>query len=318
MLKQTKGGYKIVKLLGYHDLMLHTYIFDQVENPKAVVLIVHGMQEHAYRYKNFAQFLNKNGYIAIANDLRGHGHTAQNKNFMGQGEKDIFVESVIDQLSIIKYAKTAYKLPVYLFGHSYGSMLSQSIIQHTRLVEKAVLCGTTDGSSLALKAANVATKLLSSFKKREKVSKFVEKLSIKAYGKKFKRGNWLTRDEKVFDEYLKDDLCGISFPFGFYYSLAHNMNKVNKSIDKIGDKKLFLICGENDPVGSNGKYVKTLYNKYKKHGIDAKLKIYPNDRHELLNELDNKQVYADVVEFYDGGKKWEILLMIFKKTGKNL
>ena len=299
MTTKTKNEPKIIKLLGYHDLMLHTYLYDEVENPKAVVVIVHGMQEHAYRYKAFAQFLNQNGYIVLANDLRGHGHTAKNKAFMGQGEKNIFVESVIDEISVIKYAKNTYKLPVYLFGHSYGSMLSQSIIQHTRIVEKAVLCGTTDGSSLALKAANVATKLLSSFKKKENVSKFVESMSIKAYGKKFERGNWLTRDEKVFDKYLKDDLCGISFPFGFYYSLAHNMSKINKSIDKVGNKKLFLICGEFDPVGSNGKYVKTLYKKYLKHNIDAKIKIYPNDRHELINELDKKQVYADVLAFFE-------------------
>jgi len=290
---------KSIKLLGYHDLMLHTYVYDKVENPKAVVVIIHGMQEHAYRYKDFAFYLNKCGFIVLANDLRGHGKTCPNKILRGQGEKNIYVESVIDEINVIRYAKEAYNLPVYIFGHSYGSMLSQSIIQHTRIVEKAVLCGTTDGDSLAMKAGDLLTKMLATFKKKEKVCAFVENMSIKAYGHRFARGNWMTKDEKIFDKYLADKDCGGSFPFGFYHSLSHNMRKVNRHIDKIGDKKIFLIVGSDDPVGSRAKYVKTLYKKYKKHGIDAKLKIYPGDRHELINETDRKQVYKDVVEFYN-------------------
>ncbi len=290
---------KTIKLLGYHDIMLHTYVYDEVENPKAVVVIVHGMQEHAFRYDNFAKHLNKNGFIVLANDLRGHGKTCPNKILRGHGEKNIYVESVIDEICVIKYAKETYKLPVYLFGHSYGSMLSQSIIQHTRIIEKVVLCGTTDGDSFVMKLGDMVTKTLSTFKKKENISAFVEKMSIKAYGHRFPRGNWMTKDEKIFDKYLADEDCGGTFPFGFYWSLSKNMTKVNRHIDKIGNKKIFLIVGSEDPVGSRGKYVKTLYKKYIKHGIDAKIKIYPNDRHELINETDRKQVYKDVVDFYN-------------------
>ncbi|MBR1890631.1 MAG: alpha/beta hydrolase [Clostridia bacterium] len=294
-----KKNPKEIKLLGYHDIMLHTYVYDNVENAKAVVVIIHGMQEHAFRYDNFAKNLNKNGFIVVANDLRGHGKTCPNKALRGHGEKDIFVESVLDELSVIKYVKKTYKLPVYLFGHSYGSMLSQSILQHTKMIEKAVLCGTTDGSSWEIQAGGALTRALATFKKKEKISNFVEKMSIKAYGLKFPRGNWMTKDEKVFDKYLQDEYCGGSFPFGFYYALSNNMAKINKHIDRIGNKKIFLICGSDDPVSSGGKYVKTLYKKYLKHGITAKLKIYKHDRHELINETDKKTVYKDVVNFYN-------------------
>ena len=231
--------------------------------------------------------------------MRGHGKTSPDRIHFGYGEKNIFLESVIDEISIIKYAKDVYKLPVYLFGHSYGSMLSQSIVQHTNIVEKAVLCGTTDGSSFPMKLANVATTVLAGFKSKDKISHFVENVSVKGYGKRFENGNWLTKDTSVFEAYKKDPLCGGPFPFGFYYSLSHNMANVNKHINKIGDKKLFLIAGSKDPVGSNAKYVKSLYKKYIKAGIDASIKIYPNDRHELLNETDNKTVYNDILDFYE-------------------
>lgn len=290
---------KTIKILGYHNLPLFTYVYDKVENPRGVIIIVHGMEEHAGRYKNFAKFLNSKGFIVLANDLRGHGHTAPCKALFGFGERNIFVESVIDEICIIKYAKKAYQLPVYLFGHSYGSMLSQSIIQHTNIVEKAVLCGTTDGNSLPMQVGAFLTKIIYPFQNKEKVCKVVENFSLKAYGRKFDKGNWFTKDEKIYDAYMKDELRGEHFPFSFYYSLSQNMSKMNKHINKIGNKKVFLIAGTDDPVGSYGKYVKTLYKRYLKNGINVKLKLYKGDRHELINETDKKQVYADVVDFYE-------------------
>ena len=290
---------KNLKILGFNDLELNTYVYDNVENPKAVVIIIHGMQEHCLRYKNFAQYLNKNGYISIASDLRGHGHTAISKEYLGYGEKDIFTETLTDQLNIINYANQTYNLPIYLFGHSYGSMLSQVLIQLTPLVEKCVLCGTANGSSGIMKLGNFVVNLLKPFKKETSKGGIIEKLCIKSYGKGFERGNWLTRDEKVFDEYLKDEYCGGSFPFSFYRSMINNMHNANKGIQKIGSKKVFLIAGDNDPVGSKGKQVKQLYKLYLKNNINAKMKLYKGARHELLNETNKDEVYKDVVDFYN-------------------
>lgn len=290
---------KNLKILGYNDLELNTYIFDDVENPKAVVLVVHGMQEHCLRYVDFAKFLNKNGYIVVMSDLRGHGHTAISKERLGYGEKDIFNETLQDQLNILSYINETYNLPIYLFGHSYGSMLGQVLIQRTPLIEKAVLCGTTNGSCGIMKLGSFVISLMSPFKKKDKRGGLIEKMCIKSYGKKFERRNWLTKDEKVFDAYLKDEYCGGSFPFSFYRSMIKNMTKANKGIDKIGGKKVLLIAGDKDPVGENGKQVKKLHKIYLKHNIDADIKLYKDDRHELINELNKEEVYNDVLNFYN-------------------
>lgn len=297
--KKEPTDFKNVKLLGFHDLELNTYIYDSVENPKAVVVIVHGMQEHCLRYKNFARYLNECGFVVISSDLRGHGKTATSINELGFGEKDIFSETVNDQLNIIKYAKETYSLPIYLFGHSYGSMLSQKIIQNTQIIDKCVLCGTTNGSCLIMKLGGVVASLMSPFKKYTSKGGTLEKMCIKSYGKKFERGNWLSRDEKVFDEYVADEYCGKSFPFSFYKSLIKNMNKVNQGISKIGNKKIFLIAGDKDPVGENGKQVDKLYKIYLKNNINAQIKLYKDCRHELLNEINKTEVYQDVVNFYN-------------------
>ena len=290
---------KNLRILGFHDLALNTYIFDNVKNPKAVVVVVHGMQEHCQRYKDFANFLNKNGFIAICSDLRGHGQTAESKEKLGFGEKDIFNETISDQIKIIDWAKKTYNLPIYLFGHSYGSMLGQVLIQKCPLIEKAVLCGTTNGSSFIMKMGGMLASFLSIFKKDASKGGLIEKACISSYGKGFERGNWLSRDEKNFDRYIADEYCGGSFPFGFYKSMIKNMNKANRGIERIGDKKVFLIAGNQDPVGEKSKQVKKLYQKYLKNNIDAQIKIYDGARHELLNETNKNEVYEDVLNFYN-------------------
>ena len=296
--RSKKEIYDILSVEGYQLLKLYTYVYDNVENPKAVVLIVHGMMEHAGRYYNFAKFLNANGYIVIANDLRGHGHSAIDKKF-GYGEKDIFSESVQDEIIILEKIKDAYKLPVYLFGHSYGSMLSQAIIQNTNVVEKCVLCGTANGSSAIMKSGSGLSKFLSFFKNEKSDGGFIEKMCIKNYGKKFEHHNWLTRDDAVFEAYCKDEFCGGSFPFSFYKSMLTNMSKMNSGVNKIGRKKVFIIAGACDPVGSKGKQITSLNKFYLNNNIDYRCKIYPDCRHELLNELNKEEVYNDVLEFFN-------------------
>lgn len=290
--------YDVLLVEGYHHLKLYSYVYDKIQNAKAVVLIVHGMQEHAGRYEEFATFLNQHGYIVIANDLRGHGHTAIDKKF-GFGENDIYQETVQDEIVMIEKIKDAYNLPVYLFGHSYGSMVCQSIIQNTDIVEKCVLCGTANGSSGIMKSGVSLAKLISLFKNDNSNAGLVEKMSIKKYGKGFEHGNWLSRDNEVIKRYKEDEYCGGNFPFGFYKSMLTNMKKVNKGINKIGNKKIFLIAGAKDPVGSCGKQVVKLNKLYLSNNIDSRCKIYPECRHELLNELNKDEVYQDVLNFYE-------------------
>lgn len=288
-----------VKIEGFNGLQLNTYVYENVIQPKAVVVVVHGMQEHCLRYDNFARYLNEQGYIVITSDLRGHGKTAPSKEKLGFGEKDIFTETIRDQLIIIDSCHDAYNLPIYLFGHSYGSMLGQHLVQHSKLIEKAVLCGTTNGGSALMKLGGVVAKLMSPFKNKNAKGGLIEKMCIQSYGKKFENGNWLTRDKKVFEEYKKDEYCGGSFPFSFYKSMITNMNKANKGIAKIANKKIFLIAGDKDPVGENGKQVTKLYKLYLKNNIDTRIKLYKDARHEVLNEINKDEVYKDIVNFYN-------------------
>ena len=63
---------------------------------------------------------------------------------------------------------------------------------------------------------------------------------------------------------------------------------------------ILLIAGQDDPVGNYGKSVKKVYKKYKECGMqDVKLRLYENDRHEILNELDREIVFVDICKWLE-------------------
>ena len=63
---------------------------------------------------------------------------------------------------------------------------------------------------------------------------------------------------------------------------------------------LLLVSGADDGVGDYGKGVKKVWEMYKKAGIrDLKMILYENDRHEILNEVDRDQVYADLLDWME-------------------
>lgn len=53
----------------------------EIEHPKAILQLSHGMVEHINRYDDFASFLVEKGIIVYGNDHRGHGKTGRNKGY---------------------------------------------------------------------------------------------------------------------------------------------------------------------------------------------------------------------------------------------
>lgn len=276
---------------------LHYYLVE-AEKPKAVVQIVHGMQEHAKRYLPFMEFLQKNGYTSFASDLRGHGKSMD--EIPGYSDGDIFQEIVKDQIEITKFLKEKYNLPVYIFGHSFGSFITQYYIANSdNIASKAVLCGSTFTNNALYKFGKFFAKLTCAFKGKKHEAKLIENMSLKGYGKKFPNGNWLSRDEENWEKYKADEFCGQPFPASFYLSMFKNGAKNYKNIGNI-DIPVLIISGTSDPVsGKNAKGAEKLYRVYKDNGIDVQLILYDRARHELLNETNKEDVYKDVLEFFN-------------------
>lgn len=280
-------------------------IYDEVDKALGVVLIIHGMQEHSGRYEWFCKNLNKAGFLAVVSDLRGHGENMA-LGRPGDSSGNIFEEIVTDHKAYIKFLREKYKkLPIFVFGHSFGSFITQRLLTESdNLVDKFILCGTGYAKNFAFLMGLLVAKLTADTKGRSAEAKLVEKLSIKGYQKKFKNGNWLSRDDKVWEAYKKDVLCGMPFPASFYVSFFGSARKNYKNLAVVDESTpILVISGAKDPVGGYGKDVNKLVKLYKHHWLNVYCKLYEDARHELLNETNKNEVLKDIVAFLKADNK---------------
>lgn len=292
------------KFTSFDGTVLQCYLWNDVKNPKGVVQISHGMAEHARRYDNFATFLNRNGYIVYADDHRAHGLTStkqSTKGVKGYHKGDIYMDTVKDEIAITDYLAEKYGLPVVYLGHSYGSMLGQRYIEMPNKSCGAVLCGSANmkGAVLGLGSsiANMQYALLGG----EKEGKLLNSLSFGSYNAKFKKDKtpfaWLSRDKEQVKKYIFDEQCGYTMSIAFFKFFFQGLKSSYKSDNLAGidkNKPVAIFSGAQDPVGGAGKLVKKLYDLYKNLGVkDVTMKLYDGARHEILNETNNAEVYAD-------------------------
>ncbi|MCH5153074.1 MAG: alpha/beta hydrolase [Clostridiales bacterium] len=280
------------------------YVWDNVTKPKAVVKIAHGMAEHSARYDDFAQYLNSRGYIVVMNDHRGHGLTAA-KDSLGYEEGDMWTNNVKDQLAILDYCREKWHLPLFMMGHSYGSFITQAVIEEHPDVAGFIVCGSNFMKGASFSLCRVIASSMCRHKGGRYPAQLIVNLSFKMYEKKFPGENaWLNREEAEVKKYNDDEMSGFVCSANFYRSFMNGIrnlyrNEFYSQIDT--DKPLLLIAGGDDPVGSYGKGVKKLHKFYcdKVGSKDVTLHLYDGARHEILNERCKQQVYDDVVEWLD-------------------
>ena len=276
-----------------------------IDDAKGNIIIVHGMGEYSFRYNEFAQFLNKNGYNVYALDHLGHGKNCPNKEGLGIWPRDGF-NRCVENVHILW--KTVHKenSNTMIFAHSMGSFMAQLFIEkYPDCVEKVVLCGSS-GPSAMFKAGAVVAKIVGAFSNKNKPSKFMTKMSFGSYNNRYEdvrsEFDWLSANRENVEKYLNDGYCGFTQSTMFYISFTENLAKIHKkkmlnSISK--NQKLLLIAGKEDPVGNYGKSVENLHNIYKKLGLDSSLILYDGLRHEILNEDSKEQVMNDVLSFFE-------------------
>lgn len=272
---------------------------------KAVVLIVHGMAEHVERYNDMASFFANNGFVTYAFDLIGHGKSCFENEKVGIIKSDDFFDSCIECMNqIYEYIRRTNKdLPIYLFAHSMGSMISQSYLQKfPNQFDKVILSGT-DLGGVKYELLKLLAKTYMKKHGKYSYSKFINKLTLDSFDLKFKsKLSWLSVNKDNIDKYLNDPLCNEKYPVGYFYSLALHLCQSCKdeNIKKIRLNKILFITGVDDPVTNFSKSTKAIYKKYLKNNINAFIEIIPNARHEFFHEDDesNLKAFNKLVDFY--------------------
>ncbi|MFD3155521.1 alpha/beta hydrolase [Haloimpatiens sp. FM7330] len=291
------------------NIFVYKWIPDDNIDIKAVVQIAHGMAETAARYERLAEQLTQSGYVVYANDHRGHGKTAKEVDKVGNLGEDGFNNMVQNMHQLEKIIKKENdNIPVYIFGHSMGSFLLQRYICiYGKEISGAILSGTCGKQGMIVDIGRIIAKREIKKIGRDSRSKKLNNLSFGGYNKVFKPNrtefDWLSRDEKEVDKYVKDPYCGGIFTAGFFYDFLGGLKLIanQKEISNIPKElPIYIFAGDKDPVGNRGKGILKLVKTYKKYKIkDLKYKLYKDGRHEMLNEINRDEVMKDIIEWLD-------------------
>lgn len=278
--------------------------------PKAILVLVHGMAEYIERYEGIADFFASKGYVVTGIDNLGHGKSIREDKNPGYFAKhDPATVVVRDVHRLKKLTQEEFPgLPVAIMGHSMGSFIVRNYIyKYGNGIECAVIMGTGAQPGFMLGTALFVANMQKVFAGDNHISNLLNGMAFGSYCKKIPNKktvyDWLSVDEGNVNKYIADPLCGFTFPVNGFRTLFELIKRCqnNENISRIPKElPLFLVAGDEDPVGNYGKGPKAAYDAYKKAGIkDVELKLYEGYRHEILNESIKDQVMEDIYAFVD-------------------
>ncbi|TWC63894.1 alpha-beta hydrolase superfamily lysophospholipase [Pseudomonas sp. SJZ103] len=276
--------------------------------PKALLMLSHGMAEHSGRYARLAEALCGAGFGLYAPDQRGHGRTADEGTLGLYAEKDGWNKVVGDLASLNQHiGQQQPGLPIILLGHSMGSYIAQAyLLHHSASLNGAILSGSNFQPVALYRAARLiarAERLRQGVRGR---SALIEFLSFGSFNKAFKPNrtafDWLSRDPVEVDKYINDPLCGFRCTNQLWIDLLGGLQQISKASNLVQidpGLPILVMGGECDPV-SEGKRLKSLADALREAGCqNLQLNIYPQARHEVLNETNRDEVTADVLAWLD-------------------
>lgn len=288
---------------GIHKLYSVKYLPDG--DPKGIVQIIHGMSEYMGRYEEFAKFLVEKGYVVTGEDHLGHGLSVPEGGTYGYFcSMDPATVLVRDVHRLKKTVQAQYPgVPYVILGHSMGSyILRNYLCRYGTGIQACIIMGTGMEKKASLDFVRVLAKVIRTIYGEKHLSPMLDKLVMGSYNKKIgnlrTESDWLTRDEEIVNKYRIDPLCGFPFTVNGYEALFELLNRLfqPENLSKLpAQLPTFMVSGTQDPVGAYGEGVKLAYESLKGAGMQkVELKLYPDDRHELLNELDKQQVMEDI------------------------
>lgn len=275
---------------------------------RGILQIAHGMVEFIDRYDRFARFMAGQGFVVVGNDHLGHGSSVVSEEDLGFfAERDGNKHVISDLHKLMLLTKRKYpNLPYFFLGHSMGAFLArQYACYFGHSLAGVIVMGTGyTPESLILTGKSICRSIASVRGWRYR-SEFLRKLVFGNNNKPFEpartRNDWLTKDEAIVDAYNANPLNNYNFTVNGYFHMFRSIEMCQKSANLARipkDLPILLISGAMDPVGNFGEGVRQVCEAYLKAGLtDVTMKLYENDRHEILNELDHDVVDNDILNW---------------------
>ena len=291
----------------YGKGMIHGCRWEPEGKPRAVLQIVHGIAEYAARYDEFASFMAKQGFLVVAEDHMGHGGSIGDHDIPGYFEGGWF-KAVADCQRLLSYTRMELPdVPYILLGHSMGSFMVRTMLaKYPKLnISAAILSGTAWMHRGIINTGLATASLICKTEGPNSSSKLLTNMMFGGNNRRVEHKrtdyDWLTRDSACVDAYIADPLCGFSVTSGLVRDMMTGLRFIQEPehLRKMRkDLPVLFISGNDDPVGGYGEGVTKAWKEVCRAGMErCDIRLYPLCRHEVLNEINKKEVYDHILHW---------------------
>ncbi len=246
--------------------------------PRAVVLLFHGLGEHSGRYAHVAEVLTAAGYAVHALDHRGHGRSEGTRVFVKR--YDEFQHDLSQFRAMVEGEHPG--LPLVVLGHSMGGNLAMGhVLDHQAGVKALVLSGPALKLGDSLPKWQVGILLF--------IARIAPKLRPQGLD-----ASTVSRDPKVVEAYLADPLVFTGkVTAGLGAALIRAMRSFPARYSSLR-LPLLLLHGTHDQLADIGgsKELERLATN-----AQVTSHYYEGLYHEVFNEPENNQVFADLTSW---------------------
>lgn len=304
----SKKSFSLCSSDGQTTLQGSIWLVDGIQH-KGIFQIVHGMVEFIDRYDEFARYLANSGYIVIGHDQLGHGSSVRDgacRGFLTMKRGALYLVSDVDLVR--KYAQDQFgPLPHVLLGHSMGSFVVRVYLQnYAQGLHGAIIMGTGWHNHRLMDFTKALSLNLVKAHGEDYRSKLLDALVLGAYAAKFPgegKSAWLSHNLESRKAYKSDERTQFRFSAASYHELfvlVQRSCRLSLIASMPKNLPILITSGACDSVGNFSKGPKKLYETLQDLSFtEVSIKLYPDDRHEILHELDRHEVFADIKSWAD-------------------
>lgn len=291
---------------------LRLYRFLPATAPRAVLLVLHGLAEHAGRYDRLGRELAADGIAVYAPDHRGHGSTtavdAPLRRFGGRGGR----AKVLRDVQAVRHRAEADLpgLPIVVLGHSMGAHIA---LNHARIFGEGLaglaLWNASFERGVLERIGTFAFKAEKALKGSDVASALFARATFDAWSKSISprrtEFDWLTHDDTAVDRYRADPLCGWTPTISMVEDIL-DWQRAGADPVLLADlpRRLPIHClgGTEDPATAKGAAIRRLAARLEEAGsLDVHCHIVAGARHETLNETEpmRGEARAELLRFVE-------------------
>ncbi|MGV1869859.1 alpha/beta fold hydrolase [Agrobacterium rosae] len=262
--------------------------------PKGVLMICHGLVEHAGRYRRFADVMAQQGFEVYAHDHRGHGRTKADDAPIGRfAWKDGVTKVISDVMAIRTLVGERHPgLPVILFGHSMGGLIAlNTAVSNPGSFDALSIWNSNLNPGIMGRLAQFVLRIEKMLKGSDVPSAILPKATFRIWNSKMPekrtQADWLSHDKAAVDAYVGDPLCQFEASVSLWQDVFEMSYRGPKLLSRLPkDLPILLVSGNEDAATNDGREIVWLAKQFRDAGFTrVEDTIYPNMRHETLHEI---------------------------------